>query len=359
MKIATILGTRPEIIRLSRIIPKLDQLAQKHIVIHTGQNFTRELSGVFFQSLKIRQPDYQLFHKQLSFGEQLSEMFSSLEGILEKEKPDRILVLGDTNSGLSSILAERMNIPVFHMEAGNRCYDLAVPEEKNRKIIDAASTCNLPYTAQSRENLLREGCHTKDIHVIGNPIKEVLDYYRKDISNSGILKELGLKQKDYLLATIHRSENVDQQEHLQEIFEGLNLTAESQNKRLICSIHPRTKSRLDQAGIKLHPLVEFYKPFSFFDFVHLEQRAACVLTDSGTVQEECCLFHVPAVTVRKTTERPETIACGSNILSGINKDRIADCTKYMMSLPPDWEVPAEYLRVNVSDTVIKILLGGH
>ncbi|AZB43232.1 UDP-N-acetylglucosamine 2-epimerase (non-hydrolyzing) [Bacillus sp. FJAT-42376] len=358
MKVVTILGTRPEIIRLSRIISKLDRLAKKHTVVHTGQNFTEELSGVFFKTLQVRTPDYQLFNQQLTVGEQLSEMFKGLEAIFLKEKPDRILILGDTNSGLSAILAERMGIPVFHMEAGNRCFDLKVPEEKNRKVIDSISSINLPYTEQSRENLLREGLHPGKIHVTGNPIKEVLDHYKEEIIKSPILNQLNLQKKNYLLATIHRSENVDRPERLMEIFKGLNETAEKLNVRVICSIHPRTETRLKQTSLDLHPLVEFYKPFSFFDFVQLEKHAACVLTDSGTVQEECCLFHVPAVTIRDTTERPETVACGSNMLSGIDAKSITFSVEVMMNLPNKWMIPEEYLRENVSDTVVKIILGG-
>ncbi|KZZ84246.1 MULTISPECIES: UDP-N-acetylglucosamine 2-epimerase (non-hydrolyzing) [Bacillaceae] len=359
MNVVTILGTRPEIIRLSRIIPKLDRLAKKHIVVHTGQNFTEELSGVFFKTLQVRTPDYQLFNQQLTVGEQLSEMFKGLEAIFLKEKPDRILILGDTNSGLSAILAERMGIPVFHMEAGNRCFDLKVPEEKNRKVIDSISSINLPYTEQSRENLLREGLHPRKIHVTGNPIKEVLDHYKEEIIKSPILNQLNLQKKNYLLVTIHRSENVDHPERLIEIFKGVNETAAKLNVRVICSVHPRTETRLNQASLVMNPLVEFYKPFSFFDFVQLEMHAKCVLTDSGTVQEECCLFHVPAVTIRDTTERPETVACGSNMLSGIDAASITASAETMMNLPNKWKIPEEYLRENVSDTILKIILGGN
>ncbi len=355
----TILGTRPEIIRLSLIINKLDTHAEQHILVHTGQNFTASLSDIFFQQLKVRSPDYVLLDRQQSLGEQLSTMYKSLETIFLKEKPDKILVLGDTNSGLSAILAERMGIPVIHMEAGNRCFDLEVPEEKNRRIIDAISSFNLPYTPQSKENLIHEGIPRNRIIVSGNPIYEVLEHYKSEIEQSDILGKLTLEKGDYFLVTAHRAENVDHEDRLLEIVKGINMVAEAYKKRVICSIHPRTKSRIKNIPtLEVHPLVEFHEPFSFFDFVKLEKNAVCVLTDSGTVQEECCLFHVPTVTIRKTTERPETIECGSNMLSGIDANQIVNCVHVMVNQPKTWSYPDGYDHTNVSDKVIKILLGG-
>lgn len=355
----TILGTRPEIIRLSIIINKLDQYAQKHILVHTGQNFTKTLSDIFFEQLHIRKPDYVLLNQQQSLGEQLAAMYTNLETIFLKEQPDKVLILGDTNSGLSAILAERMGIPVVHMEAGNRCFDLEVPEEKNRRVIDAISSFNLPYTPQSKENLLREGIPCNRIIVSGNPIYEVLEHYKNEINQSNILSTLKLKEKDYFLVTTHRAENVDHQDRLLEIMTGLNMVAEAYGKRVICSIHPRTKSRIqNMSALEIHPLVEFHEPFGFFDFVKLEKHAFCVLTDSGTVQEECCLFHVPTVTIRKTTERPETIECGSNMLSGIDANQIVNCVHVMVNQQKNWSYPAGYDHKNVSDKVVKILLGG-
>jgi UDP-N-acetylglucosamine 2-epimerase (non-hydrolysing) len=355
----TILGTRPEIIRLSLIINKLDTHAEQHILVHTGQNFTASLSDIFFQQLKVRKPDYVLLDRQQSLGEQLSTMYKSLEAIFLKEKPDKVLVLGDTNSGLSAILAERMGIPVIHMEAGNRCFDLEVPEEKNRRIIDAISSFNLPYTPQSKENLIHEGIPRNRIIVSGNPIYEVLEHYKNEIEQSNILRKLTLEKGDYFLVTAHRAENVDHEDRLLEIVKGINMVAEAYKKRVICSIHPRTKSRIKNIPtLEVHPLVEFHEPFSFFDFVKLEKNAVCVLTDSGTVQEECCLFHVPTVTIRKTTERPETIECGSNMLSGIDANQIVNCVHVMVNQPKTWSYPDGYDHTNVSDKVIKILLGG-
>ncbi|UZD44769.1 non-hydrolyzing UDP-N-acetylglucosamine 2-epimerase [Peribacillus frigoritolerans] len=360
MKVMTILGTRPEIIRLSLIIKKLDQYADSHILVHTGQNFTSSLSEIFFQQLKVRTPDYVLLNQQQTLGEQLAAIFKKLETIFLSEKPDKVLVLGDTNSGLSSILAERMGIPVIHMEAGNRCFDLEVPEEKNRRIIDAVSSFNLPYTPQSKENLLNEGIPSKRIYLSGNPIYEVLNHYNNEIEQSVILEKLNLDKEDYFLVTAHRAENVDHEDRLLEIMKGINLVAETYQKRVICSLHPRTKSRIELSPkLEVHPLIEFHEPFGFFDFVKLEKNAFCVLTDSGTVQEECCLFHVPTVTIRKTTERPETIESGSNMLSGINAKQIVNCVKVMVNQQKNWTFPEGYDHKNVSDKVLKIILGGH
>ncbi|ALC82145.1 MULTISPECIES: non-hydrolyzing UDP-N-acetylglucosamine 2-epimerase [Bacillus] len=358
MKIMTILGTRPEIIRLSIIIRKLDELSDQHILVHTGQNFTETLSDIFFKQLNVRNPDYVLLDRQQTLGEQLSTIFSRIEKILNENKPDKVLVLGDTNSGLSALLAERMGIPVVHLEAGNRCFDLEVPEEINRKIIDAISSFNLPYTPQSKENLVKEGIPRNRIFVSGNPIYEVLEHYKNEIQKSTILTKLSLQKDDYFLVTTHRAENVDHESRLLEIFSGINKIAEAYKKRIICSIHPRTKSRLNDKAIDIHPLVEFHEPFGFFDFVKLEQNALCVLTDSGTVQEECCLFHVPTVTIRKTTERPETVECGSNMVSGIDAENIANCTEVMINQPKTWAIPDGYDRNDVSDRVIKLVLGG-
>ncbi|MCM3774131.1 UDP-N-acetylglucosamine 2-epimerase (non-hydrolyzing) [Priestia aryabhattai] len=359
MKVMTILGTRPEIIRLSLIIKKLDDYAEQHILVHTGQNFTSSLSEVFFQELKIRKPDYVLLNQQHTLGEQLSKIYEGLEKIILTEKPDKILVLGDTNSGLSAILAERMGIPVVHMEAGNRCFDLEVPEEKNRRVIDAISSFNLPYTPQSKENLINEGVPRDRIIVSGNPIYEVLAHYKVEIEQSEILRKLMLEKDDYFLVTAHRAENVDHENRLAEIIKGVNMIAEVYQKRVICSIHPRTRSRIERSStIDIHPLVEFYEPFGFFNFIKLEKNAYCVLTDSGTVQEECCLFYVPTVTIRKTTERPETIECGSNMLSGIDASQIVNCVKVMVNQQKNWSYPEGYDHKNVSDKVIKVILGG-
>jgi len=360
LKIVTLLGTRPEIIRLSLIMRKLDELAEKHVVVHTGQNFTYTLSDVFFRELGLRQPDHVLQDRQQSLGAQLATMFRELETILNTERPDRVLLLGDTNSALGAVLAERMGIPVIHMEAGNRCYDLTVPEEKNRRIIDAVSTINMPYTKQSKEHLVREGVPSQRIVRTGNPIYEVLRHYGGQIEQSDVLERLNLTPGGYFAATIHRAENVDHPVHLREIMNGLSGVAERFGKRILCSLHPRTKSRLEaEDSLSIHPLVEFHEPFGFFDFVKLEKNADCVLTDSGTVQEECCIFHVPTVTVRRTTERPETIDCGSNVVSGLDAKRIVSAAGLMTRMPREWECPEGYLDTDVSAKVVKYVLGGN
>ncbi|HEY0828106.1 MAG TPA: UDP-N-acetylglucosamine 2-epimerase (non-hydrolyzing) [Bacilli bacterium] len=359
MKIVTILGTRPEIIRLSLIIQKLDQYAEKHIVVHTGQNFTFSLSDVFFEQLGLRKPDYTLQDKQQSLGRQMAAIFAGVEDILNREKPDKVLLLGDTNSALSAIVAERMGIPVIHMEAGNRCFDLSVPEEKNRRIIDAVSSINMPYTRQSKEHLIREGFPSERIVLIGNPIYEVLTNYKQHIEASSIMEQLGLLQQKYFLVTTHRAENVDHPANLQEILKSLNALAEQLPYRIICSIHPRTRSRIDQLSVlKMNPLVEFYDPFGFFDFVKLESHALCALTDSGTVQEECCILRVPTVTMRNSTERPETVDCGSNIVTGLVAQHIVKAVNLMIELPADWSCPEGYLDKNVSTKVVKFIVGG-
>lgn len=359
MKVMTILGTRPEIIRLSLIISLLDQLAEKHILVHTGQNYDRALSDIFFEQMKIRTPDVTLQLHSHSFGSQVGQMFQEVEKLLFTYQPERVLLLGDTNSALCSIVAERMGIAVYHMEAGNRCYDLRVPEELNRKIIDTTSSFNLPYTPGSRENLLREGMNPQRIWVSGNPIREVLTYYESDIEQSQVLQEQHVTPNEYLLVTMHRAENVDYPSRLKELVQGLHLLAIEFGFPILCSVHPRTKQRLAEQNLSApHPLIRFSPPYSFFDFVKLEKEAFLVLTDSGTVQEECCIFGVPTVTVRDTTERPETIVCGSNTLSGLSSQRMLSSSKLMISRRGEWKLPEGYGDLDVSQKVAQFLLGG-
>lgn len=360
MRVVTILGTRPEIIRLSLIIQKLDTFAAEHVLVHTGQNFSPALSDIFFQELGLRKPDYLLNGARQTLGGQLSVMFGEVEKILTTHKPDVVLLLGDTNSALCAIIAERMGIPVVHMEAGNRCYDLSVPEEKNRRIIDAVSSINMPYTAYSKNNLLREGFPSNRIVLTGNPIHEVITHYKPQIDSSDVLSRLGLEAGSYMIVTAHRAENVDDPQRLIGILDGLNRLARRFNLRIICSVHPRTRSRIEGGSVQVEmdSRVEFYEPFGFFDFVKLEQHAGCAITDSGTVQEECCLFGVPTVTIRQTTERPETIDCGSNVVCGLKAQRIEEAAAVMMALPAKWQCPEGYLYTDVSDKVIKFVLGG-
>jgi UDP-N-acetylglucosamine 2-epimerase (non-hydrolysing) len=356
MKILTVLGTRPEIIRLSRIIEKMDSTC-KQILVHTGQNYDANLNDVFFQQLGVRAPDYYLNAKG-SLGQQVGTILAETEKVLLDEKPDKLLVLGDTNSALSAIIAKRFGVPVYHMEAGNRCYDDRVPEEVNRRIIDHSSDLLMPYTERSRQNLLREGIPGQRIYVTGNPILEVIQHYDAQINHSGILNNLELESGRYFLVTMHRAENVDIEDRLRELAFALNQLQSDYQIPVIVSTHPRTRERLGSFKVvNDNPKVQFLDPFGFFDFIQLERNAFCVLSDSGTVQEECAIFKVANVTLRDVTERPETIECGSNILSGVSSESISRCVNIVLSQKANWNTPPEYLTENVSDTVIKILHG--
>ena len=357
MKIVTILGTRPEIIRLSLIIKKLDKLAD-HVLVHTGQNYAESLNDIFFKELDIRRADYFLGVKSASFGEQISKIMEGTEKVLKSVNPDKVLLLGDTNSCLSAIIAERMGLPVYHLEAGNRCFDLKVPEEVNRKIIDSVASHAIPYTPGSREHLLNDGIHPSRIFVSGNPIYEVLRHYAGEIEQSDVLDRLHLEAGKYFLVTAHRAENVDVKERLMQIFEGLDKISKKYGLPVICSTHPRTKNKLLQFDIDItNNQIRLYEPFGFFDFVKLEKNALCVLTDSGTVQEECCIFNVPTVTVRDSTERPETVQCGSNIVSGLKAEKIFSCTQAMLAGSRTWKYPEGYFDENVSEKVVKHIMG--
>jgi UDP-N-acetylglucosamine 2-epimerase (non-hydrolysing) len=356
LKILTILGTRPEIIRLSRVIPKLDALCD-HVVVHTGQNYDPRLKDVFFEELGVRAPDHTL-EARGSFAVQVGAILSGCERLLESVKPDRVLILGDTNSGLASILARRMGVPVYHMEAGNRCYDDRVPEEVNRRIIDHSSDVLLPYTERSRQNLLREGIAGQRIFVTGNPIFEVIQHYEPRVMKSPILGKLGLKERGYFLVTLHRAENVDVEPRLRAFVEAFDRLQREHGIPVIVSTHPRTRSRL--AGLKPardNEGIRYLDPFGFFDFIALEKNARCVLSDSGTVQEECCILRVPNVTLRDVTERPETLECGSNVLSGADPRAILELVRLVTSRDATWTAPAEYLRPDVSGTVAGLLTG--
>jgi UDP-N-acetylglucosamine 2-epimerase (non-hydrolysing) len=358
MKVVTVLGTRPELIRLSVVIGRLDELCD-HVLVHTGQNFHPRLSSLFLDELRIRTPDYQFSGGASSFAEQLSGIIANVGKVLEEQKPDALLVLGDTNSALSVILAKRAGIPVFHMEAGNRCFDERVPEEVNRRVIDHASTVLLPYTQRSKENLLREGIPSERIIVTGNPICEVLSAYADDIAGSSIHARLGLTAgKDFLL-TMHRAETVDVEPRLRSLVESIEAVSEVYNEPVVCSLHPRTRDRMEQLGMSFEEeAVRYLEPMGFFDFVALEKQSHCVLTDSGTVQEECAIFRVPSVTLRDVTERPETLEAGSNMLSGVRRDDALRAVRVVLSAPPVWDPPDGYLDADVSTKVIKAVLGG-
>ena len=357
MKVMTVLGTRPEIIRLSRLIPKLDALCD-HVLVHTGQNFDPALSDVFFRELGVRAPDISLGVRADSFGEQAGQILSGVERAIRDEHPDRLLILGDTNSGLSAIVAKRLGVPVYHMEAGNRCFDDRVPEEVNRRIIDHSSDVLLPYTERSRANLLREGIAAQRVIVTGNPILEVIRHYESCIDASDVHRRLGVQRGAYFLVTAHRAENVDVPERLRQLAEALARVGQEHRVPIVVSMHPRTRSRLEAFGMTdLLADLRVLAPLGFFDFLALERDAACVLTDSGTVQEECCILHVANVTTRDVTERPETVECGSNVIAGVDPDRIATAVRAAVRRERNWTVPPEYLAKAVSDTVANVLLG--
>jgi UDP-N-acetylglucosamine 2-epimerase (non-hydrolysing) len=357
MKVLTILGTRPEIIRLSRVIPLLDQLCD-HVLVHTGQNYDPGLSEIFFDELAVRQPDHQLGIRAASFGEQVGQIIAASEQLLRRERPERLLVLGDTNSGLAALVAKRLGIPVYHLEAGNRCFDDAVPEEVNRRVIDHCSDVLLPYTERSRQNLLREGLAGERIYVVGNPIGEVLAAAEPQIAASTVLDRLGLAPERYFLATFHRQENVDREPRLRRLVEALQTLTAEYGLPLVCSVHPRTADRLAAFGLDTSSTgLILAPPFGFFDFLALERQAHCVLSDSGTVQEECCLLGVANVTLRDVTERPETLECGSNMLSGVEPADLLRCVRTVLSQRRDWTTPPDYRRPNVSATIARLVLG--
>lgn len=356
MKILTILGTRPEIIRLSEVIPILDRQAE-HVLVHTGQNFDARLSDVFFDELRVRAPDEHMGVRESGAAAQIGRILERAEQLLLKHRPDRLLILGDTNSGLSAIIARRLGVPVFHMEAGNRCYDDRVPEEINRRVIDHCSSVLLPYTERSRANLLAEGIAGQRIFVTGNPIKDVLDRHRDRVAASRVHDQLDIAPGKYLLATFHRAENVDHEGRLRDLLQAFAQLHRKYAMPIVCSIHPRTRAKLESFGLSPDQGVRFAEPFGFADFVRLERDAFCTLSDSGTVQEETCIMGVANVTIREVTERPETIECGSNILAGTAPDRILNAVAMAVQPGRCWTPPAEYLQTGVADTVCRIVLG--
>ena len=354
MKILTVVGTRPELIRLSILIKKLDKLID-HIFVYTNQNYDYNLSGQFFDELHIRKPNYYFTNKGYSIGSFLSSAMLQFEEAIIKERPDKMLVLGDTNSGLLSLIAEKYKIPIYHMEAGNRCYDLNVSEEMNRRLIDQLSTYNLPYTENSKQNLLLEGFHKNYVFKTGNPIYEILNYCKSKIDNSDILDRFQLKEKDFVLVTMHRTENVDNFEPLSNIIKAINKISEQ--FKVVFSLHPRTKDKMKKFDINISNNIILSEPFGFFDFVKLEKNAKCVISDSGTSIEEACIFNVPSITIRNNTERQELIECGSTILSGTKCDNIIKAFNVILKRNNIWVPPSDYLIKNVSDTVINILIG--
>ena len=357
MKVMTVLGTRPEIIRLSLVIRQLDAATQ-HVLVHTGQNYHDGLDGIFFRELGVRAPDVHLGIRGAGFGDQVGKLFTTIEPALQEHRPDRLLVLGDTNSGLAALVARRLGIPVYHMEAGNRCFDDRVPEEINRRVIDHSSTVLMPYTERSRANLLREGIASDRIFVTGNPIKQVIDHFADRIAASAALAQLGLVEREFVLVTMHRAENVDQEARLRGLVDALERVHRDTGFPVICALHPRTRSKVERFGVDLARAgLRFLEPMGFFDFIHLERAAFCLLSDSGTVQEEACIFGVPNVTIREVTERPETVECGSNYLAGTDPDAIVRGVRLVLDQPTNWTPPPEYVAPQVAETVCRIVCG--
>jgi UDP-N-acetylglucosamine 2-epimerase (non-hydrolysing) len=354
-RVLTLLGTRPEIIRLSRVIAVLDESCE-HVLVHTGQNFDDRLSGMFFRDLGLREPDLYMGVRGVGFADQIGQILARCEELFRAEKPDTVLILGDTNTGLAAFVAKRMGICVAHMEAGNRCFDDRVPEEVNRRVIDHCSTVLMPYTHRSAENLVREGIERRRIYVTGNPIKEVLGHYASRVDAADPFTTFGVKPGRYFLVTAHRAETVDDPARLASLVKALNTAIEKYDLPMLASLHPRTADKMQEFGIDAGR-IRFVPPLGLFDFVRLEKEAFCVLSDSGTVQEECCIFGVPTVTMRDVTERPETIECGSNLLAGVETERILPAIALAVRSEGRWAPPPEYLVDNVSDIVARIVLG--
>ena len=356
LKVMTILGTRPEIIRLSRVMALLDKVTD-HITVHTGQNYDYELNEVFYKDLEIRKPNYYLGSNNSSLGEMIGSIITASEKVMLKEKPDAVLILGDTNSSMAGIMAKRLKIPLFHMEAGNRCFDLNVPEEINRRIIDHVSDINLVYTEHARRNLLAEGLHPRKIYLTGSPMKEVLEHYLPKINKSTILKQLKLNNGKYFLVSTHREENVDNPENLTKIVNTLNAIAVEYSLPIIVSTHPRTAKRLKSLkSIKLNKKISFLKPFGFFDYVKLQMSAKCVISDSGTISEESSILNFPAITIRNSIERPESMDTGSIIVTGLEENTVLDSIKTAIALN-NTQTPTDYQINNTSQRVAKLIIG--
>lgn len=363
LKVMTILGTRPEIIRLSRVIPLLDEHLN-HILIHTGQNYDYELNEIFFEELELRKPDHFLNVDTSSLGSSVGDIIKKSEEVLKLEKPDALLVLGDTNSCLAAYIAKRMHIPIFHMEAGNRSFDFNVPEETNRRIIDHIADFNLVYTEHARRHLLSEGLPHRRIYLTGSPMKEVLDYYKPKIDRSNILEKLSLQPKKYFVVSIHREENVDNRENLEKILNILDSLVENYQHPIIITTHPRTRKRLEThhaARITHHPLLNFHKPFGFLDYVNLQQHALTTLSDSGTISEESAILSFPAISLRQSMERPEAQDSGTIILTGFDPKVVLQSIDTVISEHATGTrfeyIPEDYIISNTSWRVLKLIMG--
>jgi len=354
LKVMTIVGTRPEIIRLSRLVPKLDKYTN-HVFVHTGQNDDPQLNEVFFRDLELRQPDYYLGVDTSSMGSTMGDTLKKSEELLVKEKPDAVMILGDTNSAIAAIVAERMHIPVYHMEAGNRSFDANVPEELNRKMVDHVSSFNLPYNEYSLRNLIAEGINPRFICVTGSPVLEVYDHYKEKVSSSKVLHQLGLKEQSYFLVSVHRQENVDQKSRLEEVIKCLKAIRDKWGVPVLVSTHPRTKRRLEEHGLDLVDGVTFHAPFGYLDYNQLQLKAKCVISDSGTISEESAILGFPAVSLRDSIERPESLDAGSMILSGLDSENLISSIELSTGEKHESRTPAGYDSSNFSNVVLKFL----
>ncbi len=354
MKVVTVLGTRPEIIRLSRVIDKLDKYTD-HIIVHTGQNYDYELNKIFFDNLGIREPNYFLNAASKNAASTIGNVIIKIDEILEIETPDALLILGDTNSGLSVIPAKRRKIPIFHMEAGNRCYDLRVPEEINRKIIDHTSDINLPYSDIAREYLLKEGFPAEQIIKTGSPMFEVLEFYNDKINESDVLSKLNLEVNKYFVVSVHREENVDSLDSLTKIVDVLNNIAIVYKMPIILSAHPRTKLRLDKYNLSLHDNIIVIKPLGFFDYIMLQKESHCVISDSGTISEEASILGFSALNLREVHERPEAMEKGVAILTGLDVQNVLASIPVALGLKQN-SIVNDYHAPLVSDLILKIIL---
>ena len=357
LRVITIVGTRPEIIKLSMVLLRLDDNFE-HKIVHTGQKYDFELNEIFFNELGIRTPDYFLGVAGATASATIAKSIELVDEVLASENPDAVLILGDTNSCLSIIAAKKRHIPIFHMEAGNRCFDSRVPEEVNRKIIDHTSDINLVYTEHARRNLIAEGLPADQIFITGSPMAEILNRHQSGIQNSVALKTLNLKKRQYFVASFHREENVDDKGHLQQIVESLNEIAVKFNFPIVLSTHPRTKKRLLDLDVKLHPLIQEMKPFGFFDYVRLQQDSYCTISDSGTITEEAAIVGFPAITARNTHERPEGMDTGVLVMTGIDAGTMIDginiaCKHFDNQASRN--IPLSYQDLDVSWRVVKLI----
>lgn len=359
LKVVTVIGTRPEIIRLSRTMALLDEHVN-HVIVHTGQNYDYELNEVFFKELELRKPDHFLNVDTSSLGSAVGDIIKKSEAVLRHEKPDAFLVLGDTNSCLAAYTAKRMHIPVFHMEAGNRSYDFNVPEEINRRIIDHIADFNLVYTEHARRHLISEGLPHRRIYLTGSPMKEVLGHYLPKINKSTVLGQLNLEKGKYFVVSTHREENVDSPENLGRIITTLNRLASEFGLPVIVSTHPRTRKRLGDLSIDIHPNINFLKPFGFLDYIFLQLNATCTLSDSGTISEESSILGFPAISLRQSMERPEAQDTGSIILTGFEPGIVLQSVKLVIAenkVRKEKSIPADYQIADTSWRTLKLILG--